>query len=822
MKKIIGFALLFLLGTLAYGQCLPPVVGGVPKTIGPGSAPDYFNCANWATSPLPLRSCSNLSATPCYGDLECALLTDATGAPAVCSGPIVSGGIPKFVDPLPGLGVPAGTVGPVTTGGDPLGKYIPVAVADIATYPGSDYYEIGLFEYFETLHSSLPPTKLRGYIQLNNGTNTACLPVNGGPGCTTADNTVAPNAFPHYLGPTILSQRDRPVRILFRNMLPANDAGGSLFVPVDTTYMGSGMAPDMGGMIEMDMGVTTDGARNPMCGRIPKPAGCFTENRATLHLHGGITPWISDGTPHQWITPAAETRAYPDATLLPGKTKNEGVSVFNVPDMPDPGKGAQTFFYTNQQSARLMFYHDHAWGITRLNVYAGEAAPYVVTDATEQALMAPGGPLDGLGYGIPLVIQDKTFVPPPEQLATEDPTWDATRWGGFGSVWVPHVYMPAQNPGDVTGVNGFGRWFYSSWFWPPSTPFFPPINNPYFDPACDANVSGWCEPPLIPGTPNLSSGMEAFNDTPLVNGTAYPTFTLPTAGEYRFRILNAANDRFFNLQWYVADPTGKEVALDASLVAAAQLDPNVFPTPDTTISPAGPAWIQIGTEGGFMPAPVVILNQVMTWVTDPTRFDWGNGDKHSLLLAPAERADVVVDFGPYAGKTLILYNDAPAAFPARVASYDYYTGAPDQTDAGGAPSTQPGFGPNTRTIMQVVVPGAAGSPAPNLYNTARLAALQAAWAHHLDPVTGAPAGVFESSLDPIIVAQGAYNSAYGITFNRLPPRDGYARIADMSMTFNTLLTGNSSTNTMTMAFQNKGLHDETNACALRRLREDER
>ena len=38
-----------------------------------------------------------------------------------------------------------------------------------------------------------------------------------------------------------------------------------------------------------------------------------------------------------------------------------------------------TFDYTNQQSARLMFYHDHAWGITRLNVYAGEAAGYMIT-----------------------------------------------------------------------------------------------------------------------------------------------------------------------------------------------------------------------------------------------------------------------------------------------------------------------------------------------------------------------------------------------------------------------------------------------------------
>jgi hypothetical protein len=56
----------------------------------------------------------------------------------------------------------------------------------------------------------------------------------------------------------------------------------------------------------------------------------------------------------------------------------EGVSVVPVPDMDDsgdPNDGEMTFYYTNQQSARLMFYHDHAWGITRLNVYAGEAAP---------------------------------------------------------------------------------------------------------------------------------------------------------------------------------------------------------------------------------------------------------------------------------------------------------------------------------------------------------------------------------------------------------------------------------------------------------------
>ena len=89
-----------------------------------------------------------------------------------------------------------------------------------------------------------------------------------------------------------------------------------------------------------------------------------------------------------------------------------------------------TFFYTNQQSARLMFYHDHAWGITRLNVYAGEAAGYLLTDAMEQSLIGTGGALEGLGVGTPLIVQDKTFVPSAAQMAKVDPTWNYAKWGG--------------------------------------------------------------------------------------------------------------------------------------------------------------------------------------------------------------------------------------------------------------------------------------------------------------------------------------------------------------------------------------------------------
>src|SRR3989304_285156 len=214
-------------------------------------------------------------------------------------------------------------------------------------------------------------------------------------------------------------------------------------------------------------------------------------------------------------------------------------------------------------------------------------------------------------------------------------------------------------------MSAFGRWMYGPWFWPPAGDAkYGPIANPYYnmDPATNFTTplatpctldapATWqyqtdpfCEPALIPGTPNISVGMEQFNDTPIVNGTAYPTVTL-SPKSYRFRILNAANDRFWNLQWYVADSTGKEVALNAAEVLAAQTDPVVFPTPDLALSPAGPDWIQIGNEGGFLPAPVVVDGQqVTTWIGDATPFDAGLVDQHSLLLAPAERADGIAGF----------------------------------------------------------------------------------------------------------------------------------------------------------------------------------
>ena len=695
-----------------------------------GGTPDYFGgFANYANSALPT-------------------VDPNTGA--------ITGGIRKFVDALPGL---------TSAGANNIGQYIPVANATAnqnaadgyapLTWAGpeADYYWIGVIQYTEQMHSDLPPTTLRGYVQLT-------FADTGNPIQAPNQTTIGGQQLysvepPHYLGPVVVAQKDRPVRVKFTNLLPTGTAG-NLFLPVDDSIMGAGMGP-------LDANGNTC---NPMTSNT---CAKYSQNRATLHLHGGNTPWISDGTQHQWTTPDGESTQYP-----------RGVSTKNVPDMVSPGSGSMTFYYTNQQSARLLFYHDHAYGITRLNVYAGEAAGYLVQDPTEQALVSNGTiPTDQ----IPLVLEDKTFVPDAAQLAATDPTWDTANWGGEGSLWLPHVYMPNQNPDDPSGANPMGRWDYGPWFWPPFTGLTNgPVPNPYYDPT----NAPW-EPAQIPGTPNPSIVPEAFMDTPVVNGTAYPALNVEPKA-YRFRVLNAANDRYWNLSLWQAksqaemwNPDGtladgnagevKMVPFNSSQNAitpfpASWYDgsvPNPFDdrvggVPDPTT--AGPQFVQIGTEGGFLPQAAKIGNKPINYVMNKRDITVGNIAQHALFLGPAERADVVVDFSQFAGQTLILYNDSPAPVPAGDPRYDYFTGDPDQTATGGAPSTLPGYGPNTRTVMQIHV----GATNPTVFDEAALtAALPTAYA---------------ASQRKPLVPEPAYNAAFGASFP-----NALVRIQDTSFTF---------------------------------------
>ena len=135
--------------------------------------------------------------------------------------------IAKFVDTLSALsGVDASgnCVAP-----NNLGQCLPIGTPDTVTYPGSDYYEISLREWSEVMHSDMPSgTPTRGYIQTNDGTDQALVAGGCTAGATPSDNTCNTIAAPsrgHFLGPIIIAQRDRPVRIKFTNELPF-DADG--------------------------------------------------------------------------------------------------------------------------------------------------------------------------------------------------------------------------------------------------------------------------------------------------------------------------------------------------------------------------------------------------------------------------------------------------------------------------------------------------------------------------------------------------------------------------------------------------------------------
>ncbi len=236
---------------------------------------------------------------------------DAAATPIIGETPgSLTGGIRKFMDSLPGLG---------PTGESTLGNYIPVGVPDTETFGAafnptyaSHYYEIALVEYTQQLHRDLPPTTLRGYVQLETsvvtGAHVQLFNLDGSPiyypGTT---NPVFAVDQPRYLGPTLVASKGTPVRIKFYNFLP-NGEGGDLFVPVDETVMGAGEGP-------------LDEFGNE-CDPMLDVCAQYSQNRATLHNHGALVPWISDGTPHQWISPNGEDTQYP-----------KGVSVSYVPDM---------------------------------------------------------------------------------------------------------------------------------------------------------------------------------------------------------------------------------------------------------------------------------------------------------------------------------------------------------------------------------------------------------------------------------------------------------------------------------------------------------
>ena len=188
-----------------------------------------------------------------------------------------------------------------------------------------------------------------------------------------------------YPGPTILARKNVGVDILWQNNLVSNGTPLPHLLPVDPT---------------LDWAL--EGRTDWRTLGVP----------LVTHLHGGHTESASDGLPDAWYTPGF-------ALTGTGFVKN-------------------TLHYSNDQEAGTLWYHDHALGITRLNVYAGLAGFYLLTDDNEAQLQADQH-LPAAPYDIGLAIQDRMFTTDgqlyyPTEIEVPEPLENSILPEFFGSI----------------------------------------------------------------------------------------------------------------------------------------------------------------------------------------------------------------------------------------------------------------------------------------------------------------------------------------------------------------------------------------------------
>jgi len=194
------------------------------------------------------------------------------------------------------------------------------------------------------------------------------------------------------------------------------------------------------------------------------------------HLHGGNSDFEYDGNPEFFYSPDGTVKG-PQWDFVEGGFTN-------------------TFRYNNAVPAGSLWYHDHALGITRLNVYAGLAGFYFVRDAQDSGL--PGNPLGlpAFPYEAAYAIQDRMF--------TTD-----------------------------------GALFY---------PAFP--GDPFYEDFIDGE-GAILPPELFPrGGPTALA--EFFGDHMVVNGKIWPKADVEPRN-YRLRLLNGCDSRFLVIQFVCVD-----------------------------------------------------------------------------------------------------------------------------------------------------------------------------------------------------------------------------------------------------------------------------
>lgn len=226
------------------------------------------------------------------------------------------------------------------------------------------------------------------------------------------------NVLTNPLAPTYIWQPDAGTTANYTLSINEAQQGLGLGTATPTTIWGYGNATQTptfpGRTFEVKQGIPitvsyvnklTDAAGNPLPNRMPVDTTLDWANPGTLggispvpvvaHLHGGDSAYLSDGLPDAWGTPCAGTT--PAAGCGSALTPQAG-RLFSVP-----------YQYQNTQEAGTLWYHDHALGITRTNVYMGLAGFYVLRDNNEDVLRT-SSVLPQYPFEVPVLIQDREFT----------------------------------------------------------------------------------------------------------------------------------------------------------------------------------------------------------------------------------------------------------------------------------------------------------------------------------------------------------------------------------------------------------------------------
>jgi len=313
------------------------------------------------------------------------------------------------------------------------------------TLPGgkpADYYEISMRQFSQQiLPAGMPATTVWGYGAIKSASRRGLLLHN------------APSL-------TIESTWKRPVRIKWINEL--FDANGNYLphlLPVDQTLH---WANPPGGTDGRDTRPTFTGTPGPYTGPVP----------IVTHLHGAAGVGDeSDGYAEAWYLPAAKNlpTGYATEGTWYGFFASKAARNFGVAW----GRGFAVFQYPNDQRESTLWYHDHALGMTRLNVYAGPAGFFLVRGGPEgdkaildsrtgsTAVLPSPAPKEGDAfpsnktyYEIPIAIQDRSFNSDGSLFYPDSRVF----FDGYGGPYIPETDVsPIWNPeffGNMIMVNG--------------------------------------------------------------------------------------------------------------------------------------------------------------------------------------------------------------------------------------------------------------------------------------------------------------------------------------------------------------------------------